>query len=57
MKRILNKLIHTRVRMDLRDNKPMIATFFMGLFLHAGKYNPKTEMFDEITKYQYFYNL
>lgn len=56
MKKILSKLFTIRIRMDLRDNCPMIAFYFLGFFSHACKYNPKTKMFNtELTEEEYMH--
>lgn len=57
MKKLLKKLIKTRLRIDLRDNCPLVAVYFCGYFIEAAKYNPRTKMFEEIKKQDYFYQL
>lgn len=58
MKKIISKIFTTRVRMDLRDNCPMIANYFLGIFIEAKKYNPNTGLFDvDVSESQYLEQL
>lgn len=55
--KLLSKLITTRIRYDCRDNTPMVAIYFCGIFVEAAKLNNETKMFYDIKKEQYFLGL
>ena len=57
MKKELKKFFTIRMRMDLRDNSPMIAIYFGKWLIHATKYDAlRTQMFYEISEDDYFNN-